>query len=288
MIRPVNLVMAVHTGLSEQQVRWIILRQPALVLGQAWMTGLGMAALAKHGCPHAQHARQIRPMRVMAVIAVFRHRRVFPKERAPEFGVALVTGTVRCHSTERIFRATAVWVVAARTLHFVLANGMRIGFHRLGSLLLVAIEADIRLGRCRQNRIALDVQGMAIGASDCIVVVRTAVPGEAGIAEVALDAILVLVLYLSRRVRGECRNRRTLLATPDAARVVTTRSVASLALQLPVSKRGVWILWDSMPGLEHREGRLVVVTLETRIGTFSAVTRRGYLFLSSLRRRDPG
>ena len=177
-------------------------------------------------------------MRVVAVIAVFRHGRVFPKERTAELGVAVVTGAVRRHTSQQTLRAAAMRVVAARALHFVLANGMRVGLHRLGSLLLVAVEADFCLCRRRQNRVALDVHGVAIRASDCIVVMRTSMPGKASIAEVTLDAIVVLVFYQCRRIRGESRDRRTFLAAPDAARVVTARSVAGLALQLPVSEGG--------------------------------------------------
>jgi len=178
--------------------------------------------------------------------------------------------------------------VTTGAFHLALANWMRKGLHGLCSLLLVAIEADFGLRRYGQHRVALGMHRVAIGAGDSIVIMRAAVPGKAGVAQVALDTIGILVFYQCRRVRSESRNRRALLAAPYPARVVTTWAVACLALQLSVSKRGVWILRDGMSGTKYREDCLVVVTLEARIGAFLAVTRRRRLFLSSLRHYDPG
>ena len=109
-------------------------------------------------------------MRVVANIAVFRHRRVFPKKRTAELGVAVVAGAVHRIASQQALGTVTVRIVATGALHLALANWMRVRLHGLRSLLLVAIEANFGLRRYSQNRVALDVSRMAIGARDGIVV----------------------------------------------------------------------------------------------------------------------
>jgi hypothetical protein len=69
-------------------------------------------------------------------------------------------------------------VVAITAGHFSLPYRVRVRFHRLCALLLVAIETDLSLRDRGEDRIALDMARMAVGAGDRIAVVLTAMPGE--------------------------------------------------------------------------------------------------------------
>ena len=83
--------------------------------------------------------------------------------------------------------------VTTGAFHLALANWMRVGFHGLRSLLLVALEANFGLCRYGQHRVALGVHRVAVGAGDSIVIMRAAVPCKAGVAQVALDTIRILI-----------------------------------------------------------------------------------------------
>ena len=81
----------------------------------------------------------------MAIAAVFSDRRMFPKKRSALLGMAIETGVVDRLLDELQFVCRAVRAMATAAIHLALANGMRVGFQRLGTLLLVAFEANFGL-----------------------------------------------------------------------------------------------------------------------------------------------
>ncbi len=196
---------------------------------------------------------------------------MFPQERAAEFGMAVVAGAVDGAASEQLLGVVAVRAVAVGAGHLAVPHRVSIRLHRLRALVLVAVEAHLGLGRRRENRVALGVHGMAVDAGDRVVVMLAAMPGEAGLVEMAFHAIAVLLLNGTRRVEAERRYRRALLATPDTARVVAGRPVTGLALQLAVAKRRARVLGIRVLGPEDRQHGLVVMALEAGVRTVLAV-----------------
>jgi hypothetical protein len=90
--------------------------------------------------------------------------------------------------------------MTTRAIHFALAHCVRVWLHGLSALLLVAVEADVGL-RCRgEYGIALGMHAMAAGTCNGIVIMRAAMPGKAGIVEVTVHAVRVLVRDRACRV----------------------------------------------------------------------------------------
>ncbi len=85
-------------------------------------------------------------MRFVAAVAVLRYRGVFPEVRTAEFRVAVVAGAVDGAAREQLFGRVAVRAVAVRAGHLALPHRVGEGFHGLGALVLVAVEADLGLG----------------------------------------------------------------------------------------------------------------------------------------------
>jgi hypothetical protein len=86
----------------------------------------------------------------------------------------------------------AVRTVTAVATHFSLTDGMCIRLHRLRALLLMAIEADLSLSRCRQYRVVVNMTVVAACARHRITVVAAGVPGKAEVLLMAIYAVAVL------------------------------------------------------------------------------------------------
>ena len=271
MIGAVHLAVAVHAVLPKHVGGRCRRRQATFVLRNTWVTALCVTALAQHRSAHCEHAAMIGSVRIMAGYAVLRHRSMLPKEGAAKFCMAVITGVIDRLAGQQQFRGFAVRVVAATAIHLALSHGMRVGLHRLRTLLLVTIETDFRLTIRCQHRVALRVAGVAIGAGDGVVVMRTAVPGKASVVLVAVRTVSVLLGDRCGRIRSEHYNRRSFLAAADTTGVVTTGSVAGLALQLTVTKWRAWVARHRMWRSEYGQCYLVVMAGKTGVGTFSTV-----------------
>ena len=106
-----------------------------------------MAALAEHWCAHRQHAGMIRAVRLVTRAAILRDRGVLPEIRPTLFSVAVEASLVERLLRELPLARVTVCTVAVAAAHLALADRMRIRFQHRGTLLLVTIEADLRLRR---------------------------------------------------------------------------------------------------------------------------------------------
>jgi len=141
--------------------------------------------------------------------------------------------------------------------------------------LLMAVEADFRLTGGVQNRIAGNVNLMAVGTGNFIVVVAAAMPGHSDTLAVAAETHVILYTDFSFRVCGKTDQGWALLSATHPAGVRTARSVAGLALQLSVAKWARRIRWYAMSGFEYRHRRRIIVTGDTGVGALPAVWRFG-------------
>ena len=178
----------------------------------------------------------IRSVRIVAGYTVLRYRRVLPQEWATKFCVAVITGVIDRLAGQQQFGSLTVRVVAATAIHLALPHWMGIRLHGLRSLLLVAIETNFRLGGGCQHRIAFGMACVAIGTGDCIVVMRAAVPGKAGIVLVTIRTVRVLLGDRSGSAGSKHYDGRPFLTTPNTTCMIAAGSVAGLALQLAVTK----------------------------------------------------
>ena len=96
-----------------------------------------------------------------------------------------------------------------------------------------------------------DVNLVAIGTRNLVVVMSTAVPGETRIAAVAIEAYAILLTDRGCRAGSKTYDRRSLLAATDATRVLASRSVAGLTLQLPSAKGAARIGWHRVRRFEY-------------------------------------
>jgi hypothetical protein len=149
-------------------------------------------------------------------------------------GVALVAGFVHGLPCQCGGDRVTVGAVASAAVHLPLEERVRERLLGLCALSLVALVADIRLGRRLQYRVARDVHLVAVDAGDFVHRVFAGMPSETDVTGMALEALSVLCLDAGGAGRVEKRRRRSLLATPHSTRVLARRSVASLALQLAV------------------------------------------------------
>jgi hypothetical protein len=156
---------------------------------------------------------------------------------------------------------------------------MRERLHRLTTLQLVTIEANLWLGRCLQHGVCAHVTVVAVDTGHLVDRVRAGMPAEADIAVVAVETLAVVILDGFRARRTEEGNGRPLLAAPYPACVVTAGPVTGLALQLAVAERAARIIRVRMRAAEQREYGLVLVAGQAGIRTFAAV---GSLMAASL------
>ena len=114
--------------------------------------------------------------------------------------------------------------------------------------------------------------GVAICARNIVTVMLVAVPAEARIGCVAIQAETILQVDRRSGVRAEYGiGRRALLATPHAFCVISRRSVTGFALQLTVTEGSVRVSWVRMWSLENCEDRFFLVARETGICALTAV-----------------
>ena len=161
-------------------------------------------------------------MRVVTVAAVLGNRSMFPKIRAALLGVAIKAGLIERHLGKLPFARRAVSAMTAAAVHLALPDRVRIRLERLCALLLVAFEAHFGLCRCHQHRIGRSVTRMAIGTRNVIHVVVVAMPAEARIRCMTIEA--KAILHVDRRAAALAKNcawRRPLLAATNASRVIT-------------------------------------------------------------------
>ena len=82
--------------------------------------------------------------------------------------------------------------VTAATVHLAFEERMRERLQGLAALYLMAVVADFGLCRGFQHRVTRRMADVAVGTSNFIVVVRSAVPAETHIGIVAIEAHTVL------------------------------------------------------------------------------------------------
>ncbi len=152
-----------------------------------------MAALAQHRAARRQHARMVGAVRIMTSAAVLGDRRVFPQVGAALFGVAAEAGVVQRLPGELPLAGFTMRAVTPVAGHLALANRVRVGLHGLRALLLMAVEAHLRLRRGCKHGVCSGVSCMAIRTGEIIRVVIIAVPTESRIAIVAGQAHTVAV-----------------------------------------------------------------------------------------------
>jgi len=131
-------------------------------------------------------------MGVVTITAIFRDRCVLPKIRTTFFCVAVKASVIQRLLYELQIVGRAMIAVTAAAVHFALAYGVGVRLQRLRSLLLVAVETDLRLCRSHQNRILCCMARMAIGAGNLVDVVVVAVPAETRVRSVTIHAESVL------------------------------------------------------------------------------------------------
>ena len=166
MIRTMHLVVAIHAGLAQQEPRRSAGRQAARVLRQARVTVLRVTILTKCRGAHCQHSRMTGTVWVVAIATVFRCRGVLPQKRTAHLGMALEAGGCCCRPGEQPVGRVAMCIMAPAAVHLAVAQRVRIRFHGLRALLLMTVEADLRLCCRGKNRITFNVARVAIRTSD--------------------------------------------------------------------------------------------------------------------------
>jgi hypothetical protein len=167
---------------------------------------------------------------------------MLPQVRAAFLGMTLLTGIVDRLPGELCRCIVAVRAVASGAVHLSLQERMRERFHRLATLQLVTIEANLGLGRCLQNGVCAHVTVVTVDTGDLIDRMRAGVPAEADIAVVTAETLAILIFDRCRTGRTEERNCRSFLPAANPACVVTTGPVTGLALQLAVTERATRIV----------------------------------------------
>jgi len=136
----------------------------------------------------------------------------------------------------------------------------------------MAFEADLRLRRSHQDRVARCVAGVTVGARYFIHIVVIAMPAEAGVRRMTIQARAVLNLDRGRRIRAEIDSRgRPFLAATNTTRVIAGRPVARFALQLAVAERAVRVSRIGVRTAEQSEGRIFLVAGKAGVGALATV-----------------
>lgn len=173
--------------------------------------------------------------------AILGHRGMLPDVGTALLGVTLVTGIVERLSHELVFGGGSMRAVTTGAVHLALEERVRECLQRLAALQLMAVKTDFGLCRRMHDVIARGMTDVTVSTGNLVVVVRPAMPAKTDIGIVTIKAYAVLHADLGRRVRAEVDDRRALLSPPDSFAMVSTRSVTSFALQLPVSERAAGI-----------------------------------------------
>lgn len=207
----------------------------------------------------------------MAKGTVFGSRRMLPNIGPAFLGVTLKTRIVDRLTDQLSIGGSSMRAVTAAAIHLSFEERMRKCFQCFAALQLMAIEADVRLCRGMHHGISRRMADMTVGTGDLIIIVGSAVPAEADVRIVAIEAVVVLYADLGFPVRTEFDDRRAFLATPDPGRVCSTRSVTGLALQLAATKRATRVRGHCMPGTKYSQRQLIIVAGQAGIGAFPAV-----------------
>jgi len=136
----------------------------------------GVALLAEHGCARLQQRRHIGTVWIVAVGAVLNDGRVFPQKRSALFRVAGVAGLGDGVLHHQARASRTVRVVAVGAADFAFEDGMPGEAMKLCALILMATEADFRLGKLIQHFLFGVVHLMAIRAGEALLLVCTAGP----------------------------------------------------------------------------------------------------------------
>ena len=195
---------------------------------------------------------------------------MLPKIRATFFCVAVKASVIQRLLYELQIVGCAMIAVTAAAVHFALAYGVCVRLQRLCSLLLVAVETDLRLCRSHENRILRRMARMAIGAGNFVDVVVVAVPAKAGICCVTIHAESVLGVDRCRRVLAEdSAGSGAFLAAAHASGMIAGWSVAGFALQLAMTERSVRVGRVGVRPFEQNKDRIVLVTRQAGICSFA-------------------
>src|SRR5205814_3370629 len=191
------------------------------------MARRGVALLAQQRGALGQQRGSHGAVHGVAQRAVLGHRRVLPQQRAALLGMAAGAGLVDGGLVQHRWARRAVRVVAVAAGHLAEAHGVRRGLLEIGTLLLVARQADLGLRALGAHRVLVGMQLVAVGAGQLVAVVRADVPGTAPLVLVTAQARLVALLHREEGAGLEVVDRQLLVA---AARMPCAGAVAGLAL----------------------------------------------------------
>ena len=189
-----DLGVTVHTTLSEQKLRRHAGCEAIRCVRDARVAGLRMAALAKQRRTFREHAGVIRAMRCMTKPAVFTDRSVFPQIRAALFGMAVNAGIVYRRTRHGVATVVFMYTVTPGAGHLVFEYRVRERLHRVVTLQLVAVAANLRLGRDLEDRIGCRMAVVTIRTRDLITRMRAVMPAKANVVVMALKTQSVLGL----------------------------------------------------------------------------------------------
>jgi hypothetical protein len=189
--------------------------------------------------------------------------------------VTLKTGIVNRLTDQLTIGSSSMRAVTAAAVHLSFEKRVRKGFQRFAALQLMAVETNIRLCRGLHHGISRRMADMTVGAGDLIIIVGSAVPAEADVRIVAIEAVVVLHADLGFLVRTEFDDRRAFLATPDPGRVCSARPVTGFALQLAATERATRVRGHCMLGTKYSQRQLIVVAGQAGVGAFPAVRNFG-------------
>ena len=265
MVRPVDVLMAVHAGPSKHPVA-LLRCDGRVVVDRRRMLRRDVTALTEHRHAYVQHAIVRRAVRVVARRAVLAHRRVLPEHRSAHLGV-----TARAQLVDRTpdFQVLdvadrAVRIVARRARHLALAD--RHVRHRafgLDDLLAMTGRAQLRLARLHQLvlerlRLVHAVTGRArevsrfVGAAFPPRVTAAIVAGETGLAHLgrleraeSLDVSLRVVVDVClpgtvAALAAECGRGRSRILRLPVARVLDALGLIVVTEDAGVSTGVAW------------------------------------------------
>lgn len=112
----------------------------------------------------------------MAISAIFGRGLVFEQERSASFCMALEAGFINGVFLEQLGACRAMRVVATGAHNLAFRYGMVRDTLELGTLILVAAEADFRLSLLVANLVFCRVDLVAIGASHIVSLVCASIP----------------------------------------------------------------------------------------------------------------
>ncbi len=103
----------------------------------------GVALQAQSGFTHAQKVGVGRAMGTVAEHAIFRYRRMLIGKRAAVLRVAAQAELVGIGCAEVIARGASMRIMAIRTTHLSVPQGMVVGQAHLATLRLVTLQASV-------------------------------------------------------------------------------------------------------------------------------------------------